>query len=257
MRSVSSSPARPRSPIELTVEGLRTLVIEDSEPGHVLPSEAELAERFDVSRLTVREALKHLAGQGLVDVSRGRRPVVAQQTSGVLSDYFHVSLRRDPRGLLELNEIRRSLEVLSAASAAQNATPAAIQAMSSAIDRMRECAESSGDNPGDATLEAYHRADLDFHSALALASGNRMLALLLDSLGDCLHESFEASAQGHFARGGTMIDVVDAHSLILTAITAADAKAAARAMTAHLEDAQRDLRAAMRQGHPGRNVVER
>lgn len=248
MTSVTQPLGRTRSPIELTVDGLRALVIEDSEPGEMLPSEAELALRFDVSRLTVREALKHLAGQGLVDVSRGRRPIVAQQTSGVLSDYFAVSLRRDPRGLLELNEIRRSLEVLSAGSAALNATPAAIQAMTSAIDRMSASAHESGDNPTDSTLAAYHRADVDFHSALAMASGNRMLALLLDSLGDCLHESFEASAQGHFARGGTMIDVVEAHGQILSAIVSADAKAAERAMTAHLEDAQRDLRAAMRQG---------
>jgi GntR family transcriptional repressor for pyruvate dehydrogenase complex len=244
MSVVENAPRPVQSALDTAVDGLLEIVVEDLEPGQSLPPEGELAAQLGVSRLTVREALKVLSGRGLVGLGKGRRPVVRTQDSAVLSDYFAVALRRDPRGFLELNDIRRSLEVLSASAAARAASTAGLKAIDFAVQRMS--AAASDEARDESQLERYHQADLDFHEALALASGNRLLALLLESLADCLHESFAASAAGHFERGGTMQDVVEAHRRIADAVRSGDPKLASKAMLDHLDEAERDLRASPR-----------
>ena len=57
----------------VVAEALARIVLTEMSPGTSLPSEGDLATRFEVSRLTVREAVKMLAGRGLLDVGRGRR----------------------------------------------------------------------------------------------------------------------------------------------------------------------------------------
>jgi GntR family transcriptional repressor for pyruvate dehydrogenase complex len=94
-------------------------------------------------------------------------------------------------------------------------------------------------------LAAYHRADVTFHETLALASGNRMLASMLEALGECLHTSVESAGQGHFARGGTTAEVVAAQRRILDTVRAGDARLARSAMQQHLRQAERDLHVAL------------
>lgn len=218
-----------------------------TEPGDSLPGENELAEGLSISRLTVREALKVLSGRGLVQLSRGRRPTVRSRDSGVLAHYLAVTLRRDSRGLLELNEVRQSLEGLSAELAARNAGRAALSALAGSLSELERAAvlvEASA-KADQAALAAYHRADVAFHETLALASGNRMLAFLLEALGECLHTSVESAGQGHFARGGTTAEVVADHRRILDAVRAGDARLARSAMQQHLRRAERDLHLAL------------
>ena len=222
---------------------LRELVIVEFQPGDQLPSENELAERYAVSRLTIREALKALSGRGLVRLRRGTRPVVLAQDSHMLMDYFDVEVRRDPRGLLELVDIRRALEELSASEAARVATPPALRAIDDTVERMAAAADAALQDP--AAMSAYHEADLEFHAALALASGNRMLARVIEGLSPSLRESFRISAQGHLARGGSLTDVVDAHREIASRVAHGDAAGARRAIAAHLDEAERDLNATL------------
>lgn len=240
---MTSALVEKESVLDSAVTRLQRYVAEQTVPGDRLPSEAELATNLGISRLTAREAIKVLAGRGLVDVSRGRRAAVRGPDSTVISDYLAVTIRRDARGLLELNDVRRALEVLSVECAAASATPAALEAIDAALDRMavaaRETTETGEASDG---WDAYHRADLSFHSALALASGNRMLALILESLAECLRESFVASARGHLAHGGTVQDDLDAHQRIAEAIRRGSAIEAARLMRKHLEQSARDLR---------------
>ncbi len=224
------------------VRRLETLVVEELDPGMLLPSEADLGLDCGVSRLTVREALKVLAGRGLVQLTRGRRAMVQEPNSSVLSSYLAIAIRRDPRALLELTEIRQALEVLSATLSAKHANRASIAAVDAAFQDMAAAA-ALGAAEGE---ERYHEADVAFHEALALASGNRMLAFLLEGLEESLRRSFHHSFEGHLARGGSMNDVLDAHEGILDRIRAGDAQGAAKQMRAHLKGAEKDLRASIR-----------
>ena len=101
------------------VEGLTRSILADFKPGDRLDSEADLARRFGVSRVTLREALRTLAGKGLVELSRGRRAVVRQPDSSAFGDYLASVIQFDPKGMFDLVEVRLSLEVQSVTLAAQ------------------------------------------------------------------------------------------------------------------------------------------
>ena len=224
-----------------TVAAAERLLVEEYEPGARLPGEAELAQRFGVSRPTLREALKMLAGRGLVDLARGRRPVVREPDGSVLSSYFAIAMRRDPHALLELCEIRESLEVLAAGKAARRAGRATAAVLETALERMAAAVAL----PEPERERAFHDADAAFHEALALAAGSRMLAFVLEGFEDSLRRSFAASYRGHFARGGDFAEVVAAHRAVVDAVRAHDAPAAERAMRAHLRQVEKDLRTAI------------
>ena len=96
-----------QDPVEKSglVGAIQTLV-DELPVGENLPAEADLAERFGVSRLTVRESLKILAGRGLIALSQGRRAVVTEPSSAVISSIFSSYVRRDPSALLDLVDVR-------------------------------------------------------------------------------------------------------------------------------------------------------
>jgi DNA-binding FadR family transcriptional regulator len=223
-------------------EALAQLVLTEMAPGMSLPSEGDLATRFSVSRLTVREAVKMLAGRGLLDVGRGRRAVVKEPSGVAFSDFLTTVIQNDPKGLFDLIELRMSLEVQSATLAARRATRAGIAALETAIDGMREAAAAGG---GDAETEAeerFHQHDIGFHEAIALSSGNRLISYLFEAMAGPLRRSFHLSRRGHEIRGHTVDDTIAAHNAILEAIRDGNPKAAGAAMRAHLEDTERDIR---------------
>jgi GntR family transcriptional repressor for pyruvate dehydrogenase complex len=222
------------------VDALSEMIQGKLSPGASLPSEAELAARFSVSRLTVREAVKMLAGRGLLDVARGRRAVVREPDGTAFSDFLVSLIQRDPKGLFDLIELRKSLEVQSAGLAAKRVSRAGLVALETALQGMRDAADAGGDHA--AAESVFHRWDVGFHEALATASGNRVLSYLLEAMAVPLRESFQLSRRGHEQRGLTVDDTIAAHAAILEGVRAGKARAAADAMRAHLEDTERDIR---------------
>jgi GntR family transcriptional regulator, transcriptional repressor for pyruvate dehydrogenase complex len=215
------------------IERLEELIFDGFEPGDTLPSEGKLAEALGVSRLTVREATRTLEARGLLDISKGRRPRVAAPGSALVGDFFKLAVRRDPRALLDLIEVRRALEVHIAALAARRAGKGEIADMEMSINAMRAA---------DHEFEAFHTADIRFHENLAAASGNRLLVFLIEAFADPLRESRLRSFAGHQARGGGIDDVIEQHQTILDAVKARNPGQAAQAMRSHLEQTEKDLR---------------
>lgn len=252
-----SSRSEARQPVvtmlDTVVLRLEAMIVEDLDPGMQMPSEGDLAVMCNVSRLTIREALKVLAGRGLVEMSRGRRPTVREPDSSVLSGYLAVAIRRDPRALLELNDVRQSLEVLTATLASQRASRASLAAIEAALEGMEAAADRGMEDPADRgpdAAEQYHEADVAFHEAVALAGGNRMLAFLLQGLEESLRRSFHQSFKGRMARGASVQAAIDAHREIFDRIRDGDSAGAAHAMQSHLKEAERDLRAVLRGDNP-------
>lgn len=231
-----------RNVTETVVERIEDLLFGELTPGTELPSESDLATELGVSRLTVREATKALQARGLLEVRQGRRPVVAHLSAGPIGDFFTSAVRRDPRRLLDLLEVRRALEVHIAALAAGNAGRAAVHVMDAALTAMRDVAD---EGPDAIHPDAIHEADIRFHEGLAAASGNQLLEFLIEAMEGPLHASRMRSLRGHLARGGTVDDVIDQHARILDRVRARDPEGAAAAMSDHLEQTARDLRAAL------------
>jgi GntR family transcriptional repressor for pyruvate dehydrogenase complex len=221
------------SVVDSVVERLEELIFSRLQPGEALPSEGQLAEALEVSRLSVREATRTLAARGLLEISKGRRARVAAPNGGVVGDFFKIAVRRDPRALLDLLEVRRALEVHIAGLAARRATSGVIADMEMSINAMRAAGHE---------FEAFHTADVRFHENLAAASGNRLLVFLIEAFAELLRESRQRSFAGHRARGGHVDDVIQQHQTILDAVKARNPKTAAQAMRDHLQQTEQDIR---------------
>jgi len=205
-------------------------------PGQLLPAEAQLATHYGVSSRVVREALGALAARGLVEVRAGKGTVVRGVDSSPLRDFFDVALRADSRGLWDLFELRKLVEVQIAELAARRATQVDVDRCEEALHRLEAAAESF-------TPESYVIADIDFHQAVANAAGNRMLCLLLEGLREPLRKARTRSWQGRIRVGHEVQDQLAMHRRVLAAIKRHQPTAAAAAMARHLDLAEVHLRA--------------
>ena len=232
MTALSEDGRAEQSAAHTVADDLAQHILTQLTPGSSLPSEAELAEHYAVSRLTVREAVKLLAGRGLLQLARGRKAVGREPDGAAFADFLTSVIRYDSKGLLE---------VQSATLAAKHASRAGIAAIESALQGMREAALS--DAPDAETV--FHTCDVGFHEAVALASGNRVLGYLFEAMATPLREGLFISRRGHASRGHTLQDTIDAHQRILDCIREGNGRAAAEAMRVHLKDTQRDIRIAV------------
>ncbi|HEX4253304.1 MAG TPA: GntR family transcriptional regulator [Pseudonocardia sp.] len=215
---------RPAALGEQVGRALRAEILTGALAVDTLLVEAALAARFEVSRGPVRDALRALAGEGLI-VSSGR-------------SYRVVGLdERDVRALYALREL---LEVHACQQAAAG-DPATYRAAAEAAIAAMARAVQADDAP------AFARADIEFHSAFYSACGNdRLRAVweqhvpmfaLLFQLTDALDDRLAASVANHRA--------------LLATILAGDAAAVAAAVTTHLVTARERIINARRKAQPG------
>jgi DNA-binding FadR family transcriptional regulator len=232
----------PASAASHVADALAAMVLGKLAPGASLPSEAELAAQFEVSRLTVREAVKMLAGRGLLDLARGRRAVVREPDSSAFADFLTSIIRNDPKGLFDLIELRMTLETQSATLAAKRSSRAGLQAIEGAMQGMREAAADVSADDAAAAEKRFHTFDVQFHEAVATASGNRIIAFLFEAMTRPLRESFHMSRRGQALRGAGQAETLAAHQAVLDAIRAGDQRGAAAAMREHLKSTELDIR---------------
>lgn len=196
-------------------------------PGDQLPTEAQLARTYDVSRTVVREAARILEHRGLVSIRPGRGMVVELLDGRPIAEHFSLLLRSGPAVFDQLMEARFLLEVELAALAAARRSERDLGEMRTALSIARDHR-----NDFDVCLEQ----DLTFHRITARASGNALLALFMDPVNACLRESYRQPMAYLAQQGHTL----DEHQAIYDAIAAQDADAARRASRAHLERITRE-----------------
>lgn len=227
---------RGRLATDVVVRHLEQIIFSGKlEPGESLPSESELSAELGVSRLTVREGVRTLQARALLEVSHGRRPVVAYPNAAPLHDFFSASVRRDPQALLELLEVRLAIEVHTAELAARHATKSDIAALEAALETMWQAVDDE---------DAFNAADVRFHAAIAAASGNRMLSFIVEGMEEPLHTSRLASIQGFHTQSADLAALAQAHQIIYERIAERDATGAAAGMREHLIVTRSYLRAA-------------
>lgn len=192
-------------------------------PGDSLPSEVELARQFEVGRPTVREAINALAGNGIVRVSSGKPPVVGAIEATHLSRLIAHGLTTQQISALDTLALRSFIEERSVMLAARHRTPAHLDALHAALDDMRG---SVGD------LEAFSAADIRFHKTLALASGNPLVALIIDGIADVAMIS-SISGLRRIRDADEWRETLALHAQIAAAVDAGDAAASGEAMQRH------------------------
>jgi DNA-binding FadR family transcriptional regulator len=144
-------------------------------PGDSLLSEATLMEQYDVSRPTLREALRLLEAQNLISVRRGshRGPVVSLPDASVTARAVAIQLQLREATLADVYQFRMIYEPSAARMAAENATPEGIKAL-------RAIVEEEERRRGD--YKAFADVSWRFHSVLAGLSKNATMAVVTESL---------------------------------------------------------------------------
>ncbi len=213
---------------QVALEIRRYLATHGLRPGDRLGTEQELAAELDVSRPTLREGLRLLAGSHLVRASRGPGGgifVASTPNEGIglsLSESIATMLETDSVSLEELLDARVCLEVPLAGRAAERATDETGRELRAAI------ADASGHHPAS---EAFRLADTRFHRVVAATAQNELLSaftswtldVLQPSLIDTLGDSIDAEA------------ILVQHRAIMRAIDRRKPAEAEEAMRRHLE----------------------
>lgn len=197
---------------EAQAEQIRRAMSEDIMMGRLRPgeflSELKIAEQYGVSRTPVREAIRILAGDGLITLRPRQRAVVRGQTAAEILDQF---------------ETMAELESACARLAARRRSPADLQQMERAQAECRE--RQNALDP-----EYYYRANVRFHDAIYTAAGNVYLRTETLRLRDRLR--FLRISQGHLP--GRLSNSSVEHERVLAAIQHGNEGGAADAMRDHL-----------------------
>ena len=221
--------AKPIRLFEQAVEQIKTLILEGHlKPGDKLPSENELSKMLDVSRSSVREALRTLESNGIIEVRSGAGAFISEDALVLNSvNDAMVKLLKRKDLVLQLLLVRGAIESLSAAQAASNIEPEQLNALNQIL-RLQEVLIQDPDAPP--SLSKLASLDEEFHIALSRASGNEIVYEIINALVTAFSEDNQAIfviEKGH--------KLVDEHREILEALTHHDPIWAEAAMRKHIE----------------------
>lgn len=209
--------------------------------GEVLPSEQSLVTESGLSRGSVREALKILEVEGLLEIRSGRsggaRVTVPQRQS--LARTTELFVRTNGITLQSLLDCRIAVEPMLARLTARNRNEAELRR----LRELHQAFEASVDS-----VQRYRRVNFDWHLAVAAASRNEPLIALMEAIATPVYEAtgYEVVTTPESRR-----EAVKAHNAVMRAIERRDEEAAARAMEKHLTS----YSAILRQDDPDMNIA--
>lgn len=168
---------------DVIMDQIERLILEGKvRPGQKLPSERSLAEEFDVSRPTVREAIQKLEARGLIQRRHGGGTFVAEHVGSTFIDPMMAMIQRSPDGTFDILELRFALESVAAWLAADRATERARGNVQRRYHELQVAVRSHD-------LHREAKADAEFHLAIAEASQNGIILHIMRSIFVLLEES--------------------------------------------------------------------
>jgi DNA-binding FadR family transcriptional regulator len=207
--------------------------------GTLLPSESRLLARFDVSRPTLREALRVLGAKGLILSRRKIGTRVRPKTDWNMLDpdilAWHLQVAPSEEFVTALFELREMIEPQAAALAARACDAATLERIAAAYVDMARFANGGGDLIG---------ADLRFHQSILESTGNHFIGALGGLIKTALIATFRLGWQSPVAMQENRLAQ---HRLIMEAIAKRDADAAHARMAELLHDSIEDVRGLLRE----------
>ena len=199
--------------------------------GAKLPTEAVLSEEFGVSRTVIREAIARLKYEGLVESRQGSGVFVTDQ-AGIRPLRIDYTDTGTLESVLQIVELRRSIEAEVAAQAARRRTDTAMTNIDAALAHLDATVAEGGDGV---------QADVAFHRAIAEATGNPYFLKTLAFLSQYLETATRVTRTNEARREDFSRQVREEHQAIVAAIRAGDADAARNAAQTHMYNAARRL----------------
>lgn len=204
-------------------------------PGDRLPPERELATLMQVSRATVREALRSLSMMNVIELRHGSGTYVTSLEPQLLVQNFDLVFSLNDSSFLELIEARKVIEPGAIALAAQRVTDAEMAAIQDVLARSWDCLAS---NPA-----AFPQLDIEFHNLIVSLSGNALLTRIMQGISQM---SIAGSQRTAGERGSVSPQRVERairmHQGIYEALASRDGELARGRMLEHLQQVEYTLR---------------
>ena len=208
-----------------TAEGLYARIVAEGRPGpgEKLPNELELSQELGVSRTTLREAIRSLVTQGVLEVRRGKGTFVSEQV-GKIEDFGFGGLERVKGQLRDLFELRSIFEPQAAKLACLRATEEELADILEKGAAVEACIRAGRDRV---------EADGAFHAAIVRATHNEFMVRLLPLIHRAVYTAVGAGEHGEQLAADTLRD----HALLLEFFRRRDGAGAGHAMAIHMRHA--------------------
>lgn len=211
-----------KSLAQQTAEGLYTRIVVEKRvrPGEKLPNEVELAGELGVSRATLREAIRTLTAQGVLEVRRGKGTFVSAAVEE-MDDFGFSGLERVRGQLRDLFELRSIFEPRAAALACQRATEEELADILARGEMVEQCIRAGEDR---------NQADRAFHAAIVRGAHNEFLVRLLPIIDQAVSSALTAGEHQEQLAEDTCRD----HALLMEFFRKRDGEGAGYAMAIHM-----------------------
>lgn len=197
-------------------------------PGERLPAERELAERFGVSRPSLREAISELQESGLLVAKPNAGVFVAEVLGSAFSPALTRLFSNTEEAVFDYIDFRRDMEGLAAERAARLGSDTDLAVVDSVFQRM-EAAHNKRNPSDEASLDA------EFHLAIIEASHNVVMLHMMRSMYELLREGVFYNRKIMFQQRTKRSDLLDQHRAINDALQTRNPKAARKAVETHLD----------------------
>lgn len=202
-------------------------------PGEKLDSVQQLAENFQVGRSAIREALTSLRAMGLVEMRQGEGTFIKEFATDQITFPLSTAILMNKDDIANLLEVRKIIELGTAAAAANRRTDEQLIAMEKALDEMKDALGNQ---------ELGEEADLQFHLAISEAAQNTLLSSLMSHVSGMMGEIMKETRKVWLYSKQTTIDkLTDEHFDIYKAVKEKDEDKARYFMKIHLENVEKVL----------------
>ena len=220
-------PVEKKKAYEDIVQQIRTLIEEGKlKRNDHLPSERDLSETFQVSRTTVREAIRTLESMKLLQSRQGNGTYVVASSEEALIQPLAAALFNEKDDIRDIFYIRKIIEPHVAELAAENTTPQEMEELERILRKQEACI-----GQGENIIET----DSAFHNLMVKATKNRVMERLIIALIDLLKQSREKYLFED-ENDERAIKSLEGHRRIFSAVKKGDGDAARKSMLQHLED---------------------
>lgn len=228
-----ASPTRAFEDIVRQIE--EAIISGELKPHERLPSERELQQIFGVGRASVREAIRVLESNGMVEVRTGAvsggifvKPISTATTVEALQRLFLLEKISER----ELVEFRQAVEGITGYWAAKRATDEDIRRIQEVVDNTE---------PGDIRWDEFHDADVEFHLAVAEAAKNRINLIVMKAVRQTMIRVMRNVFKTLMTRRQARDAIIQEHRAILEAIRNRDAERARDLMVSHIITFYKDI----------------
>jgi GntR family transcriptional repressor for pyruvate dehydrogenase complex len=222
---ISLKPIKPKRISDQVFDQLRELIFRgELKPGEQIMPERELAEALNVSRISVRDAIKKLAVMGLLEQRQGQGTFV-RSPDAKAQNPLAIMMETQNASLEDLLEVRMGLECYPASLAAKRASASDIQFLEKSIEEMRSEVQSG---------RLGTEADVSFHMAIAYATKNPLQVYIMKNFFDFLFVGIKENLSYLYKVPGNIETIIEQHQKIFQAIRRHDPVQSFEAMKEHI-----------------------